>query len=714
MKNKFPIQARTATGLEKLLAKELTALGAEEIKLQRQSVTCRGDLRLLYQANLWCRAATRVLRPVATFPARDEKELYNGIRNIRWRDWLLPQGSLAIDAHVWSSFTTHSLYVAQLAKDAIVDQFRESTGKRPLVDRDQPDLRISLNLISETAEVSVDSSGESLHKRGYRHRAGLAPLSEALAAAVVRLSGWDGNVALLDPFCGSATLLIEAGLQLRKIAPGLFRQRFGFQKWPDFDRSLFEALLKEAKAAIRPNEFAPMVGFEVDPKMAEIARENVARAGLKDLIRIENRDFFNFEPDTPSPGLLLMNPPYDERLAVDNVAELYQRIGDRLKTTYPGWTAWFLSGNLEAIKYIGLRSSQRLVLFNGGLECRLLQFEMRREPSAARGPRAREGIIKPVWQEKAQVLANRLRKNFNHFSRWTLREKVSCWRVYDRDVPELPFIVDIYGDRLHFAELERNHDHSPIEHKGYMQLMVQTAASALNIPLEKVYFKKRKPQKSGTFQYSPTAEAKEFIQVTEHNHRFLVNLADYLDVGLFLDHRKTRVQIEKEACGKDFLNLFGYTGSFTVYAASGEAKSTTTVDTNRTYLEWAEKNVRLNGFTGPQHKFIRSDTFEFLEKTRARFDLCVVDPPTRSVNRSSGRSFQVQTDHVRLLKAVVKCMRPGASIFFSTNYRTFELDEVGLRKDAPLSIKEITRQTLSPDFQRKPSHRCWRLDKSTG
>jgi 23S rRNA G2069 N7-methylase RlmK/C1962 C5-methylase RlmI len=243
-----------------------------------------------------------------------------------------------------------------------------------------------------------------------------------------------------------------------------------------------------------------------------------------------------------------------------------------------------------------------------------------------------------------------------------------------------------------------------------MELMVTTAAEAAGVPPEKSYFKRRKPQKSGGFQYAPQAETGELVEVEEGGHKFLVNLADYLDVGLFLDHRDTRAMVEKEARGKDFLNLFAYTGAFTIYAAAGGAKSTTTVDTSKTYLEWAEKNLRLNQLGGHVHKFVRSDTFEFLERAHGQFDLCVVDPPTRSVNRSSGRVFEVQADHGRLLRLILDRMRPGGKIYFSTNYRTFQFDETRLKEKHDVRVKEITSQTIPLDFERKPSHRCWKIE----
>lgn len=713
----FPLHVRTVTGLEPVLAEELVSLGARDVQPKSRVVTCIGDLSVLYGANLWCRTAIRVLRPLASFAAPDEKALYRGISAVDWTPWVRPDGTLAVDANVRSSFTTHSLFVAQLAKDAIVDAFRERTGRRPSVDLERPDCRIAVSLFQDMATVYVDSSGESLHKRGYRRKAGEAPVSETLAAGIVKLTGWDGTQPLVDPMCGSGTFLIEAGLMLRNIAPGLFREEFGFERWSDFDEALWRRLREDARRAIRRDAKAELRGIDKDAAVVAVAQENVARAGLEGLVKIETGDFFTWSGMPETPGTLLMNPPYDERLPVDNVAELFQKTGDRLKRAYGGWKAYVLAGNLEAAKYVGLKASRRIPLFNGSIECRLFEYELRAlSPDApAEAPRWRKDVRpeeKPEWKAKAETFANRLRKTFKHESKWAERTGVTCWRVYDWDVPELPFVVDLYGDRLHVAEIQRNHDHSPLEHTRWQELMVKTAAEVLGIASDKTYFKVRKPQQSG-FQYTPHASTNEFVEVKEGGHTFLVNLADYLDVGLFLDHRNTRAMVEKEAKGKDFLNLFAYTGSFTVYAVAGGAKSTTTVDTSGTYLEWAEENLRRNGLLGPNHRFVRMDSFEYLERTAHQYDLVVVDPPTRSVNRSSERLFDVQADHVRLLHLVLLRVRPGGRVYFSTNYRTFQFDEAGLRHAVAVDVEEITSQTVPQDFQRKPSHRCWRIQRKS-
>ncbi len=704
MNPKFPIHVRTLTGLENILAEEMIELGAEGVEKKSRLVVCQGDLRMLYKLNLWCRFAIRVMRPLLSIATPDEKAFYEAVQQIDWSQWMSSTGTLAVNANLHSSFTTHSLFLAQLAKDAVVDQFRAKTGERPSVDLEEPDLRIGISLYKNTTQIYLDASGESLHKRGYRQRAGQAPLNETLAAGIIKLSGWDGSTPFIDPMVGSGTFAIEAGLMVKNIAPGLLRNYFGFLGWPDFDSKVFEELVNEAKALVRQNVEATIIGVEIDPAVAQIARDNVARANVQDVVKIERSDFFTWNAMPKAPGTLVVNPPYDERLKVDKVGELWERLGIRLKESYGGWKASVLCGNPEVVRFIPLTPHKSTLLYNGSIECRLFNYQLKAPLVAEKEAAMRATApVNPKWKEKAEVFANRIRKTQKHYGKRVQREGITSWRVYDRDIPELPFMVDLYGNHLHFAEVPRNHEHSPLEHIRYMELMVNTAAQVLNVATDKVHFKKRRLETTE----EPTGK---FIEVPEGGHKFLVNLSDYVDVGLFLEQRNLRSLVEKEAKGKDFLNLFSYTGSLSVYAAAGGAKSTTSVDSSRTYLEWAEKNMQLNQFSGTQHRFVRNDTLEFLEQAKATFDICVVDPPARSVNRNTGSTFDVQADHVRLLHLVLERIRPKGKVFFSTNYRSFTLNDMGIKSTHPVEIKEITKFITPMDFEKNPGQRCWMIE----
>lgn len=372
----FQIHATTLSGLEELLAEELRGLGAKKIVSQKRLVSFEGNQELLYRANLWCRTAIRILKPIDTFSAYSEKELYTEVQKINWMRFIEARNSIAVDVILTHSTFQHSLYVAQLTKDAIVDQFRSHTGERPSVDLKSPDLRVVLYINKNKVNVSVDTSGQSLHKRGYRSQTHTVPLNEVLAAGIVLLSKWDRSSAFVDGMCGSGTILIEAAMIALDIAPGFFRKNFGFMNWKDYDKELFAKLLAEAKRRRRSTKSLSLMGCEVNKKTCGIARDNIENAGLSKFIRVFNKPFEFFEPRC-SRGTLVMNPPYNSRQKIsDDLGEKYKMIGDTLKKNYAGFHAYIFTGNLDAAKKIGLRTSRRIPLHNGSIDCRLLYFEM--------------------------------------------------------------------------------------------------------------------------------------------------------------------------------------------------------------------------------------------------------------------------------------------------------------------------------------------------
>ncbi|GAB3538461.1 THUMP domain-containing protein [Pontibacter brevis] len=374
----FNITVTTLAGLEEVLAEELRALDMEYIKVGTRAVTCSGNLRQLYEVNLWCRTAIRVLKPFRNFKARDEKDLYAQVQKVDWSQYLDLDQTFAISAAVSHSTFDHSLYVAQLTKDAIVDQFRKATGRRPSVDVEQPDVRFNLHMHENMVTLSMDSSGDSLHRRGYRLQTNVAPLNEVLAAGIIKLTGWDGRSPFIDPMCGSGTFLIEAAMMAQNIAPGLYRRdAYGFESWKDYDASLFEMVWKtaEAKASFDPK--AKIIGYDIDPDYVQAAQNNIDNAGLENVIRVEEADFFQTHA-LEEPGVVVMNPPYNERIISDDINHLYKSIGDTLKNNYQGYDAFVFTGNLEAAKNVGLRASRRIPLYNGPIDCRLLKYELYR------------------------------------------------------------------------------------------------------------------------------------------------------------------------------------------------------------------------------------------------------------------------------------------------------------------------------------------------
>ena len=380
----FQLTATTQFGLEEILAEELYQLGAKNIEVGSRAVRFVGDKKLMYEANLWCRTAVRILKPFASFYVRDERDLYKQVQKIDWTQYLDTDNTFAISSVVNQSTFEHSLFVSQLTKDAIADQFRDKFGKRPSVDLDFPDVRINLHMLENRVNLSLDSSGDSLHKRGYRLQTNVAPLNEILAAGIILLTGWDKKTPLYDPMCGSGTFLTEAAMIAHNIAPGLYRNDFGFTHWPDFDEELFRQVIREARKQEDPDNDVPIIGSDLDRDYVEAARNNISSAELDDYIRVKTADFKETQKPAEK-GILIVNPPYNERLVNENINNLYKMIGDTLKTNYQDWDAYVFTGNLEAAKNIGLKTSRRIPLFNGSIDSRLLKYELYRGSKKEKG-----------------------------------------------------------------------------------------------------------------------------------------------------------------------------------------------------------------------------------------------------------------------------------------------------------------------------------------
>ncbi len=366
--------AKTLFGFEPLLAKELRNLGAIDVKEGVRSVSFYGDKGFMYKANLSLRTAIKVLKPITTFKVFSEEDLYREINNISWENFMDANQTLAIDATVHSEKFTHSKYVALKSKDAIVDRFRDRTGERPGIDLDYPSLRINIHIEKEFCTVSLDSSGQSLHKRGYKSATNIAPINEVLAAGMLLHSGWDGQCDFMDPMCGSGTILIEAAMIACNIPPNLNRKEFGFEKWKDWDEDLFEKIQESVLKKARDFHFT-IKGYDKAPSAVQKAKDNIQNANLSEFISVEHEDFFKTEKQTERHLHMVFNPPYGERLEI-NMPEFYKAIGDTLKQSYPGTHAWFITSNLEAIKHVGLRPSRKIKLFNGSLESKLLKYEI--------------------------------------------------------------------------------------------------------------------------------------------------------------------------------------------------------------------------------------------------------------------------------------------------------------------------------------------------
>ncbi|MDI9239292.1 bifunctional 23S rRNA (guanine(2069)-N(7))-methyltransferase RlmK/23S rRNA (guanine(2445)-N(2))-methyltransferase RlmL [Lysobacter sp. LF1] len=721
--------ASCGKGLEYLLADELMALGCTRATAAIAGVNVEGTLQDAQRAVLWSRLASRVLWPITEFDCPDEHALYAGVAAVAWPEHLAQGHTLAVDAHVSGEAITHARYAAQRVKDAVVDVMRAQTGTRPDVDVEHPDLRLSFVLRKGRAVLSIDLSGGPMHRRGWRTKQGEAPLKENLAAAVLMRGQWAKRYAeggaLLDPMCGSGTLLIEGALMAADVAPGL--QRHESQPpthWRGFDEGTWRVLVDEARRreaagmnALRPAFF----GRDTDPHAIRAAQDNAVLAGLAGLIDFRTGDVRSLEANAVlregddasapvAPGLVVCNPPYDARLSADPA--LYRALGDALKRAVPDWRASLLCGDAELAFATGLRAQKKYQLFNGAIECTLIVCE----PVAP--PQRERADAPPALSEGAQMVANRLRKNLHKLKRWREREDVTCYRAYDADIPEYAAAIDVYitdeatpRTWLHVQEYAAPAEIPENVQRRRLNELLAAVREVFAVPREQVALKTRARGKGGS-KYGQMDSRGEFLTVREGDARLRVNLFDYLDTGLFLDHRPMRLRIAAEAEDTRFLNLFGYTGAATVHAAVGRARLTTTVDLSATYLDWCADNLRENDIGGTRHRLVQADALTWLESDGLEYDLIFCDPPTFS-NSKRADDFDVQAQHVRLLSAAVARLAPDGVLYFSNNYRRFRLDEAAVAAFA--DCVEITAKTLPPDFERDARiHRCWRLQRRRG
>lgn len=702
--------ASCGKGLEYLLADELVALGCTRATATMAGANVEGELVDAQRAILWSRLASRILWPIAEFDCADEHALYAGCAAVDWTQHVGAGHSIAVDAHVSGNAITHARYAAQRVKDAIVDTLRGQTGARPDVDVERPDVRISLVLRKGRALLSIDLSGGPMHRRGWRQVQGEAPLKETVAAAVLLRGGWPqmyaGGGDLLDPMCGSGTLLIEGALMAADVAPGLRRHGdLPPTRWPGFDLPAWKALQVEAiereargRAKLRPC----FHGSDIDPHAIRAARENAQAAGVEDVIGFAVRAIVNL-PMQPNPlGVVACNPPYDARLAADPA--LYRALGEALKQVAPNWRAALLCGDAELARATGLRAKKSYQLFNGPIECSLIACD----PIA---PPQREAAEKRELPEGAQMVVNRLRKNLDKLARWRQQEQVTCFRAYDADIPEYACAVDVYTTLdneiwLHVQEYAAPVDIPEATTRRRLNDLLLAVREVFGVPRERVAVKTRSTGKGGS-KYGHFSHRGELLAVEEGAAKLQVNLFDYLDTGLFLDHRPLRARMALEARGKHFLNLFCYTGVATVQAAVEGAAQTTSVDLSATYLEWLADNLRSNGIGGTRHRIAQADALKWLEADRGAYEVIFCDPPTFS-NSKRADDFDVQRDHVRLLRAAVERLSADGVLYFSNNFRRFKLDETALAEFA--QVEDISASTIPQDFARNPRiHRAWRI-----
>jgi 23S rRNA (guanine2445-N2)-methyltransferase / 23S rRNA (guanine2069-N7)-methyltransferase len=723
----FDLFASCPKGLEELLAAELQSLGGEPAKQHIAGVSFRGDLATAYRCCLWSRLANRILLPLAHFPVDSAQALYEGVGAVPWREHFAPDDTFMVDFNGTSKIINNSQFGAQKVKDAVVDHFVWRVGKRPSIDLRNPQWRLHVQLRREHATVSIDLAGDSLHRRGYRLQGGMAPLKENLAAALLMRADWPGVAArggaLLDPLCGSGTLLIEGALMAMDIAPGCARRDWSFERWLGHDAKTWAHLREDAeqrRALAASRQWPEIRGYDASAAAIRAAEENIERAGLTGKVRVLRKELAQFVRPTHQAldgGLVISNPPYGERLGEqESLRHLYAHFGARLREEFEGWEAALFTGNPDLGKTMGLRSYKQYRLWNGTIPAQLLLFHVEPQYFVDRGRNAERvaadssgpGGISVATVELsagAQMFANRLQKNRKRLQKWVGQQSIECYRLYDADMPEYAVAVDCYGDWVHVAEYAAPSSIDEAAAEARLRDALMAIPVALGVDPRRVMLKQRARQR-GTRQYEKFDQRGEFMEVREGDARLLVNLTDYLDTGLFLDHRPVRRKIAELAGGKSFLNLFCYTATASVHAAVGGARTTTSVDMSQTYLDWARRNLALNGLSEARNHLIHADCRTWLADCKQQFDLILLDPPTFSNSKRMGDdTLDIQRDHVDLVHQAMRILAPDGVLIFSNNKVRFKLDPLLVEI---FSVEDFNRQSLDPDFERSPDiHRCW-------
>ena len=817
----LPLFATVPRGLESLLAGELRGLGATHVKQVRAGASFSGSLETAYRACLWSRVAGRILLPLASGAAGDGDELYATARRVDWSKHLGPDDTLAVDFSGVNQRIRDTRFGAVRIKDAIVDQLREkSGGQRPSVDPHAPDVRVNAHLAGARVSISLDLSGQSLHRRGYRADKVQveAPLKENLAAGLLLYAAWPQVAAaggsLLDPLCGSGTLPIEAALMAADVAPGLLRAEaetkpgaapaFGFLRWRGHDEALWRALLTEARerrrdglkrlAASRPG--VSIRGTDHDARAVKVSRDFAKRAGLHGLVSFDQAALEQAAAPAAH-GLVAANAPYGERLDPGEAEAVYRQLGEKLRTTFAGWSAVVLGGDRRQLGAVGLVAKRDTELRNGPLECVLAYYEPGAEPAGAAAPRNARAAVRssarntpdvaaagadeaaePAAEAEhpaatggpaaakpadspdgkrvaatgmlgggAEYLANRLRKNQRRLAKRLQREGITCYRIYDADLPEYNLVVDVYGDWVHVQEYAAPPEIDPGKAKRRLDDAVTVVSSVLSVPEQRVVLKQRRRQR-GAAQYERRGDASKQLPVSEDDLQYFVDLGTYLDTGFFIDQRMTRRLVRRLAGGRRFLNLFAYTGTMTVNALAGGSPASTTVDLSATYLGWAERNLSANGLAtarevwspgagarpipGPgdpgkgaaaeseggaassPHTLLQADCLRWVAEAGGQYDLVWLDPPSFSNSKRMGRAtFDVQRDHADLIRLVARrLLAPGGILLFATNLKNFRLERSEL---GGLEVKDLSRATLAFDCERSVNrHHVFQMERRGG
>lgn len=732
--------ARCASGFEQLLATELKKLKAQRVRPLKGGVAFFGTVEDAYRACLWSRVASRILLIITRADASDADALYEASKSVEWETHIGTNATIAVYAHGMNDALRNTQFTAVKVKDAVCDRLREKRGARPDVESKRPDVAIDVAIRGERATFAIDLSGEPLHRRGYRKDGEQteAPLKETLAAAVVLESEWRKIAArggmFIDPLCGSGTLAIEAAMIAADMAPGIMRDYWGFMGWSGHDEETWNRLLDEAddRLAAGLETMPKIIAGDLDAEAVEMSEENAKRAGLLDRIDFKVADVASLGKrcgtvmaTAEAPGLVCTNPPYGERLSSEaELPSVYDALATGMEAVPDGWTLAVITPDDSIDTALGLDPFACKPFYNGAIEAQLRLYEVKPSERVVLDVVALDGCERKVAvaEKNSDQFAARFRKVARERIKWARKNRVQCFRLYDADLPDYAVAIDLYEGAprsdgklfVHISEYQAPSEIDPERAQRRFRDVLAIVPIILGVPATQVFSKTRRRDKGGG-QYRDAGGSSFRAYTLESGHTLEIDLGGYLETGIFLDHRITRQLIGRLASGKNFLNLFAYTGVATVHAAAGGAASTTTVDMSQTYLSWAERNLGLSGYHGRKHRFIRDDAVKWVSKERAssnRYDLIFVDPPTFSNSKSMGKdTWSVQRDHVELLIGVSRLLTPGGKAIFSCNLRSFKPDVEALQRYG-VRLNDISAQTIPEDFSRNPKiHRCYIVER---
>jgi 23S rRNA (guanine2445-N2)-methyltransferase / 23S rRNA (guanine2069-N7)-methyltransferase len=710
-----------ARGLEPLVESELKSYSAGEIRPTKAGVWFGGSsdesMEDAYRACLWSRVGSRVLLPLFETDATPDS-LFDGAVNFDWSKHMPAGCRLKIDFSGTNGQIRDTRFGALKLKDAIADWHRAASLDEPFLDNAEPDIALSVRLAKKRISVALDLTGEGLHRRGYRARQGIAPLRESLAAALLMRANWPTLAAeqksLIDPMCGSGTIVIEAAFMAADRAPGLKRSNWGFEKWPGHNPEIWQRLLQEAQQRFehgRENFRGVIQGSDIDTRVLHDARDNASGAGIQELVSFVTGDIRELNSDGLEDGLVIANPPYGERLGdTDQAEQLYRQFGQQLSTGFEGWQAAILAPSADFGRLLGMHSHKHYQVINGKLDCLFYLFDIKPgvelKPSASKTP-----------SEGAQMVAARIRKNRARLKSWLKRSDISHYRVYDADIPEYSAAVDHYllqnpGEEPESILVVQEYAAPAEIEEGKAKHRFNELCTGVQLAFdcgEEQIIRKTRQRQKGSAQYQKADEPSASEQIVREGQvQLLVNFKDYLDTGLFLDHRPIRRWIAENAKGKKFLNLFCYTAVPSLHAIAGGATESLSLDMSNTYLDWARRNYRLNNADIWKHMLKRVDCIDWLKQDiedKSLYDLILLDPPTFSNSKKMEGTLDIQRDQLMLVQASMKRLAEGGTLIFSNNLRRFRLDE---KISETYAVEDFNAASLDPDFQRNARvHQCY-------